>query len=188
MKYRHPMFLETTDSILVIVDIQDKLYNTMDAVLKENMLKNVPILVEAANELGIPVIVSEQYPKGIGPTIEPIKSRIKTADYIEKVDFAATEVADFTSLLAKYNKNQVILVGMETHICVYQTALGLLKLGYDVHVVKDAVASRINSNFETGIELMTEAGALASSTETVLFQLLKKAGTDSFKKLQKLII
>jgi len=188
MKYRHPMFLDKQDAVLVVVDIQEKLFKTMAATCQENILKNVPILLAAADELEIPVIVSEQYPRGIGPTIAPLKKKITKAEYIEKVDFAATEVNDFTKALAKAKRRQVILVGMETHICVYQTALGLLELGFDVHVPEDALASRIIENYDAGVSLLLQAGAVVSSTEAILFQLLKRSGSESFKRLQKLII
>jgi len=188
MKHIHPQFLSHETSQLLIIDIQEKLFSIMHKSHQENILKNVPVLLEAATELDLPVVVSEQYPKGIGSTIEEINQHLEKVQKIEKIDFAATEVSRFTNNIVENNRRNIILTGMESHICVYQTALGLRKLGFEVHIVSDAIATRLEHNQNIALDLMKRAGCYITSTETVLFQLLERAGSESFKKLQKLIL
>jgi len=151
--------LDREDTVFLIVDIQEKLATVMKE--KDKVVRNNQHLIELAKMTGMPVLVTEQYPKGLGPTVLP-------------------ELKD-------HNRNTVILTGMETHICVLQTCIGLLKGGINVHVVQDAVCSRTKDNWKTGIEYMREAGAVVTCTETVLFQLLKKAGTEEFKTISRRI-
>ncbi len=188
MEHRHAQFLSHEDTLLLVIDIQDKLFATMSEAGQSNLLANVPILLQAAKELEIPAIVTEQYPKGIGPTIPVIAEHCQNLPTLDKVVFAATEVPEIESAIAAAGRRQIVLTGMETHICVYQTALGLLELGYDVHVVADACATRNPFNHEMGLKLMHGAGACVTSSEAVFFQWLERAGTPSFKKLQKLIV
>ncbi len=188
MNHQHPQFLGTASTHLMVVDIQERLFKVMTEEGQTNLLKNVPILTAAANELKIPILVTEQYPKGIGPTIPDIKQSITDALTVAKIDFAATEEEEVVRQLDRKGRKQILLTGMEAHICVYQTALGLLKLGYDVHVVADATATRLPHNQAAGLALMERAGAVVTTTEAALFQLLERAGTEAFKKMQKMII
>ena len=188
MVKRHAHFLEAARSQLLVVDIQEKLFGAMHPDGQANLLRNVPILAAAARELGVPVSVTEQYPKGLGRTLPGLQEELAGFPVFEKLTFAATEVGAVTDRLRGVGRPQVVLSGMETHICVYQTALGLLAEGFEVHVVADALAARFPSNHETGLDLMRAAGGLVTSTETVLFQWLERAGTDAFKKLQKRIL
>ena len=187
MKTLHHQFLTRDETVLVIVDIQEKLFVTMHETARPKLLKNVPILIAAAHELGLPILVTEQYPKGIGPTIPELKVMLDTEKIYEKVDFACTEVGDFVNDFKALGRKRILLTGMESHICVYQTALGFRALGYEVYPVVDALATRDPMNHEVAIKLMERAGCIPLTTETALFQLLERAGTDAFKKLQKLI-
>jgi len=188
MKYLHPHFLNLENAALLIIDIQDRLFPLIHEDLQKNMLKNVPILVKTARELKMPVVVTEQYPKGIGRTVKPILDLISGYPVHEKLEFAATETDGFHDVMASLGRRKIVLVGMETHICVYQTTLGLIDLGYDVHLVRDAAGSRTLENYSNGLELAHDAGAIVTNTESVMFQLLKVSGTPEFKKLQQLII
>lgn len=179
-------FLLTKDnSILLIVDIQERLAVVMKE--KEKVAANSLHLIEAAKLLQMPVVFTEQYPKGLGPTISEIKEALLNCQPIEKITFSCCGEPSFLKTLSFTGKKKIILIGMETHICVLQTCLGLLKEGYDVHVVNDAVCSRCKDNFKTGIEFMREAGAVITCTETVLFQLLERAGTEEFNIISKRI-
>jgi len=179
-------FLTKEDAVLVVVDIQERLAVVMTE--KEKVLRNVIHLIEAAKLLHIPIILTEQYSKGLGPTVKEIREALPSCEPIEKLAFGCCgEPAFLKTLASTGKKKKIILCGMETHVCVLQTCLGLLKEGYDVHVAGDAVCSRSKENFRAGIELMRDAGAVISGTETVLFQLLEKAGTDEFKTISKRI-
>lgn len=178
-------FLTKDNSILLIVDIQERLAVVMKE--KEKVVANSLHLIEAAKLLQMPVVFAEQYPKGLGPTISEIKEALLSYQPIEKMTFSCCGEPSFLKTLSSTGKKKIILIGMETHVCVLQTCLGLLKEGYDVHIVNDAVCSRRKDNFKTGIEFMRDAGAVITCTETVLFQLLERAGTEEFKAISKRI-
>lgn len=144
-------------------------------------------LIEAARLLDIPLVLTEQYPKGLGPTVKEIKDALPSYRPIEKLTFDCCRVDSFMDALDSLGKKRIILTGMETHICVLQTCLGLLREGFHVHVPQDAVCSRTKENFLAGIEMMRDAGAVITCTETVLFQLLERAGTEEFKAISKRI-
>lgn len=168
---------------LLVVDIQDRLAPAMPAPVLEGVVRNTSILIEAAKRLGLPVVVSQQYPKGLGQTIEPLAKLLpENAHRFDKVDFSA---ASQIPLLA--GRDQWIVTGMETHICVYQTARGIVDRGWQAHVAIDACASRTKLNWDIGRELMAKAGAVVTSTETVVFDLLGCAGTEDFKALSRAI-
>ena len=188
MKNIHSRFLQRRLACLFVCDIQEKLFSAMAPAFQNEMEKNVPVLLQAARRLDLPVFVTEQYPKGLGKTIAPVKKHFGDARIFEKKVFAATEENAFNNALRASERQQVIVCGMESHVCVYQTVLGLLQQGYDVHVVADAIGSRTEDNCDIGLVLMSEAGAIISSVETVLFQLLERTGTPEFKELQKLIM
>ena len=178
-------FLDKNNCILVIVDIQERLATVMKQ--KDPVVNNCLHLIEIAKMFGIPRVVTEQYPKGLGRTVEEIRKALPADDPIEKLTFSCCEEPAFLNEIKKLNKKTVILTGMETHVCVLQTCIGLLSNGFHVHLVKDAVCSRAKENWRTGIEFMRDAGAVVTCTETVLFQLLKVAGTEEFKTISKRI-
>ena len=178
-------FLTKKDTVLVVVDIQEKLAAVMGE--RQKVIRNSLHLVEAAKVLHFPVLLTEQYPKGLGPTVPEIKEALPLYKPVEKLMFGCCGEPMFMKAIAATGKGRVILCGMETHVCVLQTCLGLVKEGYIVHVVQDAICSRAEENYRIGVEFMRDAGAVITGTETVLFQLLEKAGTEEFKILSKRI-
>lgn len=179
-------FLSKDDSVLVIIDIQERLATVMKE--RERVITNTLHLIEAARLLHIPVILTEQYSKGLGPTVKEIREGLNDHYMpIEKITFSCCRDKTFIDSLRRAGRKRVILCGMETHVCVLQTCVDLLKEGYYVHAVRDAVCSRAEDNFMTGIDFMRDAGAVITCTETVLFQLLERAGTEEFKAISKRI-
>ncbi|MBI5640530.1 MAG: hydrolase [Nitrospirae bacterium] len=173
------------EAVLVIVDIQERLAAVMSE--RQKVVDNCLHLVETAKLLDIPVILNEQYPKGLGPTVIEIKEALRHVAPLEKLTFSCCRGDSFPAGLASTDRKKVILAGMETHVCVLQTCVDLLKQGYAVHAVSDAICSRTKENYTTAIEFMRDAGAVITCTETVLFQLLEKAGTEEFKIISKRI-
>jgi len=178
-------FLDKEDTVLLIVDIQEKLAVVMTE--KDKVVGNNLHLIELAKMINMPVMVTEQYPRGLGATVKDIREALPFYRPVEKMTFDCCGQPPFLEELKEHNKRNVVLTGMETHICVLQTCIGLLKGGINVHIVQDAVCSRTKENWETGVEFMREAGAVVTRTETVLFQLLKVAGTEEFKKISQRI-
>ena len=178
-------FIDKQDTVLLIVDIQEKLAAVMKE--KDRVVKNNQHLIELAKMIHLPVMVTEQYPKGLGATVPELRDALPFYRPIEKMTFDCCGQPSFLEALKEHSTSNVVLTGMETHICVLQTCIGLLKGGINVHVVQDAVCSRTKENWKTGIEFMREAGAVVTCTETVLFQLLKVAGTEEFKAISKRI-
>lgn len=176
--------LNQNDSILLIVDIQERLLNAVSNI--ETVHKNSVIMAKAANILGLPVFVTEQYPKGLGSTIEEIKNAV-TAKYYEKFSFNALFDMDLLSELKNTGKKQVIVMGIETHICVHQTVAGLIENGFDVTVLADACGSRFAESYLAGLKTIEANGAQVKPTEMVLFELLKSAKHPKFKEIQALI-
>jgi len=177
--------LDKDNTVLLIIDIQEKLSSVMK--YKEQVINNTQILIHAANELGMPVIITEQYPKGIGPTVDEIKDNITDdVKIFEKTSFTAyTE--EVKAAIEATGRKKVIITGMETHVCIFQTARELIENGYHVFIAKDAVCSRTKENFLNSLEQMKEFGAVITNIETIVFDLLKKSGTPEFKVLSKLI-
>ena len=178
-------FLTKEDAILVVVDIQERLAAVMSE--RQKVIGNSLHLIEAAKVLHFPILLTEQYSKGLGPTVPEIKGALPSYEPIEKLMFSCCGEPMFNKSIASTGKRKVILCGMETHVCVLQTCLGLIKEGYTVHVVQDAICSRSKENYRIGVEFMRDAGAVITGTETVLFQLLEKAGTEEFKIISKKI-
>lgn len=177
--------LKKDDSLLIIVDIQERLAVAMTE--KERVVNNTVHLIESAKLLGMPLLITEQYPKGLGTTLPEVRNAVQTYAPIEKITFSCCGEQFFMEAVQETGKKQIILVGMETHVCVLQTCIDLLQKGYGVHVVSDAICSRTKQNYKTAIEYMRDAGAVITCTETVLFQLLVKAGTEEFKAISKRI-
>lgn len=178
-------FINEHDTALLIIDIQDKLAAIMRH--KGQVVNNTLHLIELAKILQIPILLTEQYPKGLGPTLPEIREALPVYAPFEKTAFNCCLEAGFLEKVAALGRKKLLLTGMETHICVLQTGLGLMKEGYSVQVIQDAVCSRTKNNFVTGITYLDRAGAVITGTETVLFQLLQKAGTEAFKVISKRI-
>ena len=178
-------FLEQNNTALLIIDVQERLAKVME--VKEKVIANCVHLVEIAKTYDMPVLVTEQYPRGLGPTVEEIRNAVPEYRPVEKLTFSCCDEQSFLEELRRLNRKYIILAGMETHVCVLQTGISLLRKGFQVHLVKDAVCSRAKENWDTGIGFMRDAGAVITCTETVLFQILKIAGTEEFKALSRRI-
>jgi nicotinamidase-related amidase len=187
MSVKNKFLLDPARSVLVVIDVQERLCVAMDANVLAQLTKNAGVLLESAIELAVPVVFTEQYVKGLGPTLVVLKDKAPAASCHEKMTFSCCGNEAFIKQLKDSGRKQIIITGMETHVCVLQTVIDLLDAGFEVHVVKDAVMSRNNDNRQTAMEAMTLAGAVPTCTEAVVFQLLKIAGTESFKKLSKLV-
>ncbi|SHG60369.1 Nicotinamidase-related amidase [Thermosyntropha lipolytica DSM 11003] len=178
--------LEREKVVLLIIDLQEKLMKVMKD--REKVFKNTRLLIETAKTLNIPVILTEQYPKGLGPTCEDIKNALGDYpyEYLEKMSFTAC-TEELRQILSRLAKKYILVAGSETHVCVYQTVRDLCEDGYFVHVAKDAVCSRFDINHENGLQLMREAGGIITNTETIIFDLLKFSGTPEFKAISPLL-
>ena len=168
-------------TVLVVVDIQEALFNVFKKEIGETLVHNVSLLVKLARKLDIPMLLTEQYPRGLKRTIQPLREILGQTTPLEKVTFSCCEAPGFIERLAELKAKHIILTGIETHVCILQTALDLLKLGFKVFVPCDAVASRWKLNWETGLRVMGESGAAITSTEVLIFQLLHRADTEEFK-------
>jgi nicotinamidase-related amidase len=176
--------LKTESTAVVIVDIQEKLAVAIHE--KEQLIENARKLIQGVLVLGVPALASEQYPKGLGPTVPAIAELIGAAR-VEKLSFGCCGEPAFIQRLKEMKRRQILLAGMESHVCVYQTAAGLIERGYEVHVVADAVSSRTPQNRQIGIDRMRECGAIVTSVEMALFELLGVAQGDAFKQIIKIV-
>lgn len=171
---------------LLVVDIQEKLMPAMAAAQQPVVEKAVSVLAALARRAGWPVLVTEQYPQGLGRTLPALRAQLEEAGAaapLEKMTFSACGAQGFAERLG--DVEAVVLAGMESHVCVLETALDLRARGYRVYVPWDAVASRREEDRHTGLELMRAAGALVTSSETLVFQHLKEAGSEAFKDLAR---
>ena len=183
--------IERRRAALLVVDVQERLAAVMApgdlAILEQNLL----LLLELAHRTGLPVVVSEQNPGGLGPTIPALRSWLaeggRAVERVEKMTFACTDDPGFLELHRRLGRTQWIVAGLETHICVYQTVRGLRALGSLVHVPADAVLSRAPANVHAGLRLVEQAGGIVTVTEAVIYDVLERAGTDEFRALVKRI-
>jgi nicotinamidase-related amidase len=179
------MKLDRSRAALVVVDVQEAF---RPAVLDfRDVAANVTRLVRGAQILGLPTFVTEQYPKGLGRTVPEVSEHLEGVVPMEKMSFSALEAKGFAAALADSARDQVLLCGIESHVCVSQTAQDLLADGREVHVAQDAVSSRTAENRALGLHRMERSGAIATSVETALFELLREAGTPEFKEVQALV-
>lgn len=181
--------LVPTSTVLLCVDVQEKLAAAMPAEAMTTLAKNAGILLESAEALGLTVIATEQYPKGLGSTLPAVASKLAEMGVRAhpKMAFDACSELTVARALADASPRAVVVFGMETHVCVFQTARELVKRGYTTYVVADAVASRSEENRRIGLSLCERAGAIVTATESVAFDLLEHAGTGAFKAVSKLI-
>ncbi len=175
--------LEAEQCALIVIDIQEKLLPPIFQ--KEQLVKNSQLLIRLAGILKIPTLMTTQYAKGLGQTVPEISSLLPETDPIDKQMFSCFGSDVFCSMLKRMpgNRNTVILCGMESHICVMQTALAALREGYIVHIASDAVSSRTEWNWKIGLERMRSAGAIISSTEMAMYELLRSSGAPAFREL-----
>jgi nicotinamidase-related amidase len=179
---------DPSNTVLLVIDIQERLAAAMPGDVSERVVRNASILVKSAREFSLPVMVSEQYPRGLGATVGEIKALLPEGTTpIEKVAFSCCAVPAFQSLLDRLGQQSVILCGIETHVCVLQTALDLLQSGRRVYVAADAAGSRTKQNWRIGLDLMRRGGAVIGSTETFAFALLGSAGSEAFKRISQMV-
>jgi nicotinamidase-related amidase len=175
--------LQPEQCALLVIDIQEKLLPPIFQ--KEQLVRNSQLLIRAAGILKIPALVSTQYAKGLGGTVPEVASLLSGVEVIDKTLFSCFGSDAFCSLLKRLpgNRNTLLLCGMESHICVTQTALGALREGYLVHVASDAVSSRTEWNWKIGLDRMHGAGAVISSTEMMIYELMRSSSSPAFKEL-----
>ncbi|MDH3997258.1 MAG: isochorismatase family protein [Desulfuromonadales bacterium] len=178
--------LNVDKAVLVVIDVQERLVPAMPQDIYLALRSSVDMLVKAAKLLGIPVVTTEQYPKGIGHTVSELAHACEDG-VIEKVSFGCCGEPSFLDALKKIGRSQVIVTGMEAHVCVYQTVLGLLGDGYHVHLVRDAICSRNKTDYLAGVENASQARAVVTTVETVLFQLLQESTHEHFRAISKLV-
>ncbi len=177
--------LSINDSLVLIIDVQEKLVQALN---KNVIVEKAVKMASAAKILGIPVIVTEQYPKGLGATVQELKDVLsENTQYLEKTSFNAFSEESIAQEIKNSGKKQIVIFGIETHICVHQTVAALIEEGYEVYVIKDACASRNKYEFKQGIEIMQANGAKISCVEIALFEWLKSAKHPNFKEVQALI-
>lgn len=178
--------LDADKAVLVVIDVQERLVPAMPQDIYLRLRDTVAMLVEAAGLLGVPVVTTEQYPKGIGHTVPELSAACHEA-VIEKVSFGCCGEPSFLEALKKTGRTQAIITGMEAHVCVYQTVLGLLEDGYYVHLIRDAICSRNKTDYLAGVTNAEQAGAVVTTAETVLFQMLQESTHEQFRAVSKLV-
>ena len=178
----HP--LHPSECALIVIDIQEKLLPPIFE--KDRLLRNAQLLIRLANILAIPIVATTQYAKGLGNTVAEIRDLLPSPA-IDKNAFSCFGSDAFCATMKRLpgQRNTVLFCGMESHICVTQTALGALREGYLVHVASDAVSSRTKWNWKIGLDRMRAAGAVISSTEMTIYELLRESGTETFKEMLK---
>ena len=180
--------LDRAGTFLLVIDVQERLVPAIDQHVL--LLQNIERLIRGARVLELPMLVTEQYPQGLGHTVDPVRSALQDAQAqpaIEKATFSAWRSAEFQTALRLLQKKQAIVSGIESHVCVYQTVSDLLENGFAVTVVDDAVSSRTQRNQQIGVRRMLAEGASLSSTEMVLFELTRTSGSDEFRAISKLV-
>ena len=183
-----PLRLLPQESLLLCVDVKERLCAAMPKDALAQLVQNATRLLKGAQILGIPVVVSEQYRRGLGGTIPELASLIPAgSSNLEKLEFSAWAAPALAAAIAETGRSQIIVIGMETHICVYQTVRDLAHVGYKVHIPHDAVCSRHPENARVGLVLAERAGGVVTSTETVLFDWLHRAGSADFKAISALV-
>jgi nicotinamidase-related amidase len=176
--------LTIDNTVLLVIDIQGKLASLMYE--KQRLYDNAARMIRGAGVLGIDVICTEQYPDGLGSTVPEIAEHLNV-EAIPKLAFSCCGEEAFVTALKHTGCTQVLLIGIETHICVYQTAMDLLAGGYEVYVVSDAVSSRTESNRQLGLQRLKDAGAVMTGVEMALFEILKVAKGDQFKQIARIV-
>ncbi len=177
--------LDKKKAVLVVIDVQGKLATLMYQ--KDNLFANVIRMIEGAKVLGLPIIWTEQLPDKLGETSPEVKRVLEGLTPLVKKSFSCCGDNAFLVRLRETDRKQVLLTGIETHVCVYQTAMDLVRDGFEVHLVRDAVSSRIEANYHLGLERIKEAGALLTSVEMSLFEMLRVAEGEQFKQIIRIV-
>jgi nicotinamidase-related amidase len=183
---RHQNTLDLAGATLVIIDMQEA-FRTKISDFAETA-ERIAIMTRAARLLGVPIIVTEQYPRGLGQTAGEIKAILPdTVEVIEKTAFSSCGASEFTAQLKSYNTRSVLVSGIEAHICVNQTTHDLLAEGFQVHLLTDCITARAAENKKIGLAKMLQSGAILSSTEMAIFELMRDAKHEKFKEIQRLL-
>jgi nicotinamidase-related amidase len=177
--------LDAQKCCLVLIDVQEKLLQVMQN--PERVAKNCGILIQIAKALNIPILWCQQYPKALGLTVTPLAELLNGLSPMDKLSFSCGGAPDFARRLEALGVEAVVLCGIESHVCVFQTAMDLLRQGLKVHVIADAVSSRTEENKQMGLARMAAGGVIINSTEMFLFELLRTAEHPKFKELAALI-
>lgn len=177
------MLLKAERSLLLIVDVQEKLVPAIHE--QHRVVDNCAWLINVAREFGVPIRASEQYPQGLGHTVQALAQMLQPSGFIEKVHFSCVAEEGCREAIFETGREQIVVAGVEAHVCVLQTVLNLMESGRSLFVVADAISSRDPRNAELAIERMRQAGAQIVSREMVLFEWAHKAGTDQFRRLNK---
>lgn len=177
------MLLNKNDSLLLLIDVQEKLVPFIFN--KEQCIARCEWLLKLGQRMQVPLIASEQYPKGLGATVAELRDYIPAAEFVEKVHFSCMQEPNFIHRLSAHKRNQVILIGIETHVCVLQTAMELNAAGFEVFVVVDAVGSRSELDYKYGLKRMKQAGVSLITAEMLFFEWLRQSNVPDFKALSK---
>jgi len=179
-------WLRRDDTALVVIDVQERLVPSMDRKVYQRVLGGIQTLNRGAGLLQRPVVVTEQYPRGLGATVGELREAC-AGGVLEKVSFGCCGEPAFLRRLEELGCRQLLVCGMEAHVCVYQTVLGLLEQGYGVHLVRDAICSRHKLDYLNALQLAAAAGAVVTTVETALFQLLRSSTVPEFKAVSQLV-
>ena len=182
---RHPNILNRYKCVLLVIDVQEKFVPVIEEF--KSIEKNIIKLIKGFQLLGVPIRYTEQYPKGLGRTVESIRKHLKDLEPVEKMYFSTCCEGDIMRPLKREGIKQVVLAGIETHVCVLQSALDFLEQGFQVYVVRDASTSRRELDRDTAIMRMIQEGVTVTTTESVLFELVEVSGTEEFKKISALV-
>lgn len=188
MSSSHPAArrLRREEAALFVVDVQEKLMPFIFE--RERVVRHSTLLIEAAKVLGLPIVVTEQYPKGLGVTLPEIQQALgEFYKPIEKMTFSGCGVPSGREAVQATGRKQWLIIGIESHVCVVQTVLDILEMGLETYVAADAVSSRAESNYRIGIERMRDAGAVVTSAEMAIYEMLREAGTEEFRAILKLV-
>jgi len=177
--------ISSDSTILIVIDFQDNLFQVMQD--KENLLANAAKVIKGAKVFDMPIIVTEQSPEKLGPTMPELARELSGSETIGKENFSSWANNKFQEKLKSSDRRQAIIMGIECHVCVYQTVLDLIDNGYSVHVVADAVSSRTSENKQIALQRMLQNGSTITSTEMCVYELLGKAGTEEFKATLQLV-
>ena len=178
--------LDRSTAAVLLVDVQERLLPAMPPARLERLFKYATAMIRTARDLGMPVLATEQYPKGLGATAPALRELLPSAPLV-KMHFSCGADPAFSEALAATRRRQVIVVGMETHVCVFQTSRDLVAQGYEVYVCADATCSRSDEHRESGLELIRHAGGVIHNVESAIFDLLHACGTDEFRRLAPLV-
>lgn len=182
---RHPNILQRENTALLIIDIQERILKVIHEY--ERVLENNLKLIKGMKTLNIPIFYTEQYPKGLGPTVEILHAELEGNEAIQKMSFSCAGAGLLFDELRKKNITTVVVTGIESHVCVLQTTLDLMADGFNVHLAYDATSSRRKDDYKIALERMRKNGAEITSTESVLFEILNVCGTDEFKHISKIV-